>query len=205
VQLLRHYLDNLTGALARIFGAALRGVYVTGSGAVGDYLPGRSDIDVLVVVDGADRPALDAVVTSCRHDVLPCPAAKLELVVYELGALDANSGRPRWSLNFETGASTHHVGVDPDAEPAHWFVLDLAFARSHALPLLGPETETLIPPVADSVIATALDEMVRWYEDNEPEQAAMARARAGHWRATREFIGKPRGYPPATSPDSSDG
>jgi len=189
----------LTSAIQAALERQLRAVYLTGSAAVGAYVPGRSDIDVLVAVDGADRQTLERVVAMCGHQTLPCPARNLELVVYELAALRQPAVRPRWSLNFDTGESERHVGFDPDVEPAHWFVLDLAFARRHAQPLVGPPPDELIGDPGDDAIAKAFEDMVEWYELNEPEQAAVARQRAKHWRATGLFVAKP-GLPSDATP-----
>jgi nucleotidyltransferase-like protein len=189
----------LKSALKDALGAQLKAVYLTGSAAVGAYVPGKSDIDVLVAVDGAYRRALERVVATCGHETLPCPARKLELVVYELATLRRPDGRPRWSLNFNTGESERHVGFDSDREPAHWFVLDLAFARRHAQPLVGPPPGELIADPGDGAIAKAFEDMVDWYERNEPEHAAVARRRAEHWRAAGRFIAKP-GLPSDATP-----
>jgi hypothetical protein len=184
----RKYLDNLTSALGSALAESLRGVYITGSGAVGAYRPGSSDIDILVAVEGASRESLERVVETCAHDVLPCPATKLELVVYELGELAAPRVPPRWSLNFDTGESTHQVDWDPATQPSHWFVLDLAFAHRHARPLVGSAVIGDPPPDA---IERAFDELVGWFEANEPDGLPIASERADHWRRTRTFTPKP--------------
>jgi hypothetical protein len=179
-------------ALAAALGPALRAVYLTGSAAVGAYRPGTSDLDVLVVADPADRERLERVVARCSHEALPCPATKLELVVYEPAALAAPDERPRWSLNFDTGAGVRQVDFDPDTQPAHWFVLDLAFARRHAVPLLGPPPAELIGDPGDAAVTAAFADMVAWYDANEPGEAAtLAALRARHWAATRTFAAKP--------------
>jgi hypothetical protein len=187
----RKYLDNLALALEAALGGSLRAIYLTGSAAVGAYRPGTSDLDVLVAVESAEHAALERVVASCSHEALPCPARKLELVVYELAALAAPGERPRWSLNFDTGAGEHQLGFDPDAEPSHWFVLDLAFARRHAVPLAGPPARELIRDPPRAAVDRAFTEMVEWFEQNEPDGAVVARMRAEHWRATGTFLPKP--------------
>src|SRR4051794_19988393 len=143
-----NYLKELIGALEAALGESLLAVYLTGSAAVGAYRDGASDLDVLVVVDGASPSGLQAVVETCAHAVLPCPATKLELVVYERSALGALA----WSLNFDTGAATHHVGFDPKDESAHWFVIDMAFARRHGRALVGPPPDELLPEIPDEVV-----------------------------------------------------
>ena len=187
----RNYLDNLASAIEQALENSLRGVYLTGSAAVGAYRAASSDLDVLVATEGASRPALEAVVATCSHDALPCPAEKLELVVYELDALAAPSARPRWSLNFDTGHDARQIDWDPTTQPSHWFAIDLAFARAHARPLLGPPADEVIGEPADGALRTAFDEMVEWYETHEPARADVARARAEHWRMTGTFAPKP--------------
>jgi hypothetical protein len=143
---------------------------------------------VLVAVDDGDRAALERVVATCSHEALPCPAAKLELVVYEAAELARPHVPPRWSLNFDTGVSTHQVDFDPATQPAHWFVLDLAFASRHATPLLGSAS---IATPSEAQVDRAFAEMVEWFEQNEPAAAPDARARAEHWRTTGDFAPKP--------------
>ena len=175
-------------ALGPALGDSLRAVYITGSSAVGAYRHGSSDIDVLVAVEGASRARLEDVVRACGHDVLPVPATKLELVVYEIDELAAPHVPPRWPLNFDTGESAHQVDWDPSTQPSHWFVLDLAFAAKHAKPLMG--SAAIGAPPRDAV-ARAFDEMLEWFEHNEPEALPTARIRAEHWRKTGGFMTKP--------------
>ncbi len=146
---------------------------------------------MLVAVDGATAEGLDTVVELCRHEAYPCPAAKLELVVYETDVLREPDAQPRWSLNFNTGRGVDQVGRDPRSEPAHWFVLDLAFARRHGVALFGPPPAELIGRLQRVVVARAFDAQVAWYEQNEPgERAATAARRARHWSETGEFATK---------------
>jgi hypothetical protein len=184
----RKYLDDLLTALGSALGDSLSAVYMTGSGAVGAYREGSSDLDVLVAVDGASRDGLERVVRDCDHAVLPVPATKLELVVYESRELATPHVPPRWSLNFDTGESTHQVDWDPATQPSHWFVLDLAFAARHAKPLMG---SAAIGSPPDDAVERAFGEMLDWFEANEPGALPVARTRADHWRRTREFIPKP--------------
>ena len=185
---LTQYLDGLTNAVREALGASLRAVYLTGSAAVGAYRQGSSDVDVLVAVDGAGRAALERVVALCAHEVLPCPATKLELVVYEVDTLAAPGAHPHWSLNFDTGESTRQVDFDPGTQPPHWFVLDLAFAHRHAVALHG---SAVIGDPGAAAVDGAFDAMIEWFEANEPEAASVARERAEHWRATGNFKPKP--------------
>ena len=180
----KQYLSTLTSELQKAFRGSLSGVFLSGSASVGAFREGASDLDVLAAVEGPDRASLERVVAACAHEALPCPATKLELVVYDVSELAGPHVPPRWSLNFDTGASTHHVGFDPASEPSHWFVLDLAFAHRHAQPLFGSAT---IGDPGEDAVARALDEMLEWFALNEPDALPVARDRAEHWRRTGTF------------------
>src|SRR3954452_15050083 len=184
----RNYLDKLTSALAAALDGSLRAVYLTGSAAVDRYRAGDSDLDVLVAAESASRDQLEQIVATCSHDVLPCPATKLELVVYEIDELAAPHVPPRWSLNFDTGEATHQVDWDPETQPSHWFVLDLAFAHRHAQPLVG---SAVIGEPEHEEIERAFEELLAWFEANEPDALPVARMRAEHWSRTGTFMPKP--------------
>lgn len=171
------YLDTLVAELGRV--APLEAVYLVGSAAVGAYEPGRSDVDVVAVTTRslslAERRTLAA-----AAEAIPCPARKLELVVYRRGST-------AWELNLNTG---EHVGFDPEEEPSFWFVLDRAIAEQHALPLLGPSWGELFDPVPDEAIEAALDEAAAFDGWDDERGAALAAARARIWRETGRWASK---------------
>jgi hypothetical protein len=189
----QRYLSRLVERLASVLHDRLIGVYGLGGLAYGDYRHGRSDLDVYVVV----RSSLDAneklaIADGCSHGALPCPARQLEMVVISAQAARHPTSTPRWELNLNTGADrTDHVGLDPAAEPSHWFVLDLAIARQCGVALLGPPASELVgvPQVDD--IQRAQSEAVAWYARNEmPAETVAAACRAWHWLATGTFAAK---------------
>ena len=184
---LRDYLDRLVARL----GDRVVGAYAVGSLALGAYEPGRSDVDVLAVVDSRlTAGELLAIAERCSHRALPCPARKLELVV--IGAAEARAGRPDWQLNLNTGEGIDdHVGLDPAAEPRHWFVLDLALAHEHGIALSGAPARELVAAPGRAVVEEAQAAAVAWYARNEPGSAAvLAACRAWHWQETGRFVAK---------------
>src|SRR3954452_4349475 len=75
--------DYLDALLVRLGPERMRGVYASGSLGLGADQPGRADIEVIAVLH---RPLADAdlreLAARCSHRALPCPAWKLELVVF---------------------------------------------------------------------------------------------------------------------------
>jgi predicted nucleotidyltransferase len=173
------YLDELASRLA---GAAeLHALYLVGSAASGDYEHGRSDVDVVAVTA---LPLTDAQKRSVAQaaESLPCPARKLELVVYPLGS-------ERHEINLNTG---DRVSFDPDEDPAFWFVLDRAIAERQAVPLLGPPWAEVFEAVPHDVVLGALEQALDWQESQEPlgRSSVLNACRAWMWLETGEWGSK---------------
>lgn len=159
----RAYVRELVGRLRSVLGDELVGAYLIGSLALGGYEPGRSDVDAAAVVG---RPLSvtekEAVVGACRHEALPCPARKLELVLYARGRM------PAFELNVNTGADEPlHAGFDASAEPAFWFVLDLAIARGSGETLAGPPPADVVPEMARGELEAAVRQSLDWFLSHE--------------------------------------
>jgi predicted nucleotidyltransferase len=174
------YLDELVRRLAAV--AELEAVYLFGSAARGAYEHGRSDVDVIAVTA---RPPSLAVKQALADAVLslPCPARKLELVVYARG-----SDRPK--LNVNTGELVH---FDADEDPSFWFVLDRAIAERHAIVLLGPPWEDVFDPVPREAVLDALEAALEWQECEDPlgRSSVLNACRGWMWLETGAWASKP--------------
>jgi hypothetical protein len=195
------YLTELADRLAESLGERLMSVLSIGSYSLGAFDPKTSDLDVIVVVD---RPLTvsdwDAVVDTCSHESLPVPARKLELVAYTRPQVAAPRRNQGWELNFHTGPGVRHAGHDPMAESWHWFVLDLAQAREHAITLYGEPARDVIGEVNENLIHDALAASLTWYELHEPgPQLMLAAARAWRWNAEKRWTSKPEAWAWAAS------
>jgi hypothetical protein len=175
-----------------LLGDDLVGVYLAGSGALGGYIHGRSDVDVAVVVRSPlDRTQKEELVGSLRHEALRCPARGLELVVYAQG-----SGVPE--LNLNTGERMAFLATfEPGTDSPHWFVLDRAIIAQRGIVLIGPPpAEALVQPSEDEILE-ALAIGLEWYRDRPEEprdDAALnaVRSRAyletGRWASKAEAV-----------------
>jgi predicted nucleotidyltransferase len=141
-------------------------VLLIGSAALGDYVPGVSDLDVAVVAPDAVADP-EATAAPLRHAELPCPASKLELVVYRADQAAAPSRDLEFELDLNTGADDDRLLTELDGEPEHWYLIDLAIAREHGIALAAPPARELIgePPRAD--VLDALLDGLRWSLEEE--------------------------------------
>jgi predicted nucleotidyltransferase len=165
------YLDRLVEAMSSV--AELDAVYLLGSAALGAYVQGESDVDVVAVTSRSlaleERRAL-----ADAAEAIPCPARKLELVVYPRGS-------EQWEINLNTGEA---VWFDIAEVPAFWFVIDRAIAEQHALPLLGPPWSETFDPVPREALLEAVDQSLEII-------GALNMARTWAWLETGEWISKP--------------
>jgi Domain of unknown function (DUF4111) len=151
-------------------GALAAGVYLFGSAALEDYDPRHSDFDVAAVAAAPLTPAMtEGLAHRLDHRNLPCPARKLELVVYERGRLRA--GDLSFELDLNTGPGLHEWRTDPAAAPTHWYVLDVAIARRRAPALYGPSAADVFPEPDPDRVRAALADSLEWYLVNAGEAA----------------------------------
>jgi hypothetical protein len=143
------------------------GVYAGGSYALGAYQPGRSDLDVAVVTPGPIAwPVKDALIASLRHDALPCPARGLELVVYSAGDAASTGVAPAFQLNLNTGSELpFRVDVEPDPAEGHWFAIDRAILRDHAVVLTGPPPQAVFGSIPRRLLLPVVAAALSWQLD----------------------------------------
>ncbi len=193
------YDAELLARVRGVLGDGLAALYATGSWALGDYVQGRSDLDRLVVSAEPLAPGqADALVEALRHEALPVPARKLELVVHARAAVERPTRGAAFELNLNTGEGQALRAVtDPAAEPAHWFVLDRALARERGIALAGPPALTLFAPLPRPWLRAALAESLAWHAANpdeaEPENTVLNACRAWLFLAEGRWASKDEG------------
>jgi hypothetical protein len=191
-------LDRRAGAYARAVAEKLRGVladdlaavYLIGSLVLGDYVPGRSDIDILAVsADGSLQHSKEVIVEELSHPRLACPARGLEFVMYTKTSAATVTRIPRFALNLNTGPGMdEHVSFDPASEPAHWFILDIALARKKAIALVGPPAADLFGPVPEDWMLHALIESLEWHARHETLAHYSVLNACRSWRLAEEGV-----------------
>ncbi|MGX7672692.1 aminoglycoside adenylyltransferase domain-containing protein [Plantactinospora sp. DSM 117369] len=156
------YLARVLDRLRTVLGDALLGVYPTGSLALDGYSPGRSDIDLIAVVERAGPAVLETLAAELSHDVLPCPATGLEFVLYERSAVAGAGSGAGFALNLNTGRELPpKVGFGASEDEAvFWYPIDRSISSQQGLALLGPPPATLLAPVPFDALLPVLVESV---------------------------------------------
>ncbi|MEU1983152.1 aminoglycoside adenylyltransferase domain-containing protein [Nocardia sp. NPDC019395] len=151
------YLTELVHRIRAVYQGGLVSAFAVGSLALGDYRHGRSDIDITVVVDAAapvDRA--HELAEALAHPGLHCPAAGLELVVYDADFAAAPGPRAGYLLNLNTGPLLPAVAdFEPGRSPGFWYVIDRAIGYQSGRLLSGRAVrEVLGAPVRRDVLAS---------------------------------------------------
>jgi predicted nucleotidyltransferase len=188
------YLTEGARRLHRVLGDGLVGVYAGGSYALGGYVPGRSDLDVAAVVrEPLGGKAVGEVVATVRHEALPCPARKLELVVYTEDAALNQSAEADFELNLNTGANEpFRLDTEPQPGESHWFAIDRSVLAANGVALYGPPAGEVFRAPRREDLIPLLAEVLRWYRDHDPdsEDAVLNAGRALHFAREGVWIPK---------------
>jgi hypothetical protein len=138
------YVGAVRRTLLEALGSQLAACYVYGSALTPEFLPGRSDLDVLVLTRTWMPGATEQVVTE-RLRALPRPAALKGLDIWFLPlAVSRNPGdTPAYQLQMLTWLDSSRCGATARRGDPRLAML-LAICRNHAAVLEGPAPATVI-------------------------------------------------------------
>jgi hypothetical protein len=151
--------------------------FVLGSGLIGGFRPGESDLDLVVVVyaplgGDARQRVLE------RIAALDLPGRRLEMVVYVSGQQP-----PDFELNLEVDAAGAREAPD---ELGHWFVIDAGMAQERI-----PSWTAYFDPISEERLRAAVVSSLAWSEEwPELEFARLNAARARHYLEHGEWLSK---------------
>lgn len=162
------YLRALTDTIQATLVLHLKAVYLFGSASYGAYQPGTSDLDLSIVITSPlPITSYQSLASAICHAALPCPAKKLELVLYTCETVRNLTRFPKFEMNFNTGMGMDdHLVFDSSKEAGHWFLLDLTVGRQSGVPLLGPSAHAVIGEIKQEWVVDALSEGLEWWSEN---------------------------------------
>lgn len=190
--------DRLADSLTDLAGPGLRSVILSGSLAAGGFRPGRSDIDLVAVVDGGLDDARAAAIERMVRDAEVGSAAGIDLHVVttevagvptEAPPLELRAGR--YDLPPAGFEVERRLPADPDL-PA-----ELSMARAHGRSLRGAEPRVVLGPVPDEwVVSRGRHWLTAWQSlTDDTENAAfmvLTACRMWHFAAEHEYCSKAR-------------
>jgi len=174
---------RIAADLAAVADGGLVAVYLHGSAVMGGWVPGRSDIDVLIVAaDDVAETTVDSMVRAivsaqpeCFSDTWQAPPLETSIVT----AAAVRDPGPPWPF-------LRHVVTDP-AIPARVvrshagegdrdLLMHYVACRAAGHPAFGPPPSDVIGPVARADILAYLADDLSWGLANAPERYAVLNA-----------------------------
>jgi predicted nucleotidyltransferase len=159
---------RFAGALARscadALGEAVAGVMLHGSLTLGDYLPGRSDVDLLVVVDDPLTDARSAALTQAAAAYQARAPGRVDLRVVTRQVAGAPTPAPPMEAYIEiTPASGSELHVERRHPGERDLVVEFSMCRAHGRSLVGAPPAELIGEVpAEWVVAVGDAQLADW-------------------------------------------
>ena len=157
------FAEELARACAKALGKTVTGVILHGSLTLGDYVPGRSDLDLLVVIDDPLSDARLAALTEAmasRQAEAPGPV-DLRLVTRQVAASPTPAPPLEAYLRLTPSSG---VRVEERRHPAERdLAVELSVCRAHGRSLLGAAPAELLGEVPDRWVVAAGDaQLAAW-------------------------------------------
>jgi streptomycin 3"-adenylyltransferase len=188
------YAQRLAYKLAEDCRGRLRAAILHGSTALGGWMPGRSDVDVLfIVADGVTEVDLRRMTTSLVTLADDCPGCGIETsIVSEAQARDPKSPWPYLRHVVAGGATEPRIGPQPGADASDPdLVMYYAVCRAKGVSVHGAAAASLIGEVPRRLILAYLAGDLNWGLENASEAYAVLNAcRAEAYLTTGQLISK---------------
>ena len=154
---------EIAAACSEVLGDRLVAVILHGSLVLGDYSPGRSDVDLLAVVE---RPLTDDELAALEQVLLArrAGAAGIDLRV----VTRAVAAAPTESPAMELYVGLHH-GQEPEVlrriDGERDLVAELSMVRADGRSLVGPEPTAVVGAIPDEWVVAYGDQVLeRWQQ-----------------------------------------
>jgi hypothetical protein len=173
------YARALTGQLMMVPDGVLRAAYLHGSAALGGWVPGRSDVDMLfVAADGISSAAVTRMGEVLCAGASGCPGRELECSVVTVA--QARQPAPPWPFVLHVTAGPGKPGrtVRPGSRsPGDGdLLMHYAVCRAAGWPVGGPPPQDLIGVVPRRAILDYLAGELAWGTGHAPEAYAVLNA-----------------------------
>ncbi len=179
----------------KVLGDAVAAVILHGSLVLGDYVPGRSDIDLLMIAEQALRDAETRALLHLAEAERPEASCHVDLRVVTRAASARPTPDPPLELYVRFGPSGA-LEVEQRKDAERDLVVELSVCRATGRSIVGPEPTAVIGEVpdewVDSVGIAQLDDWLALeYEPRYGALMAFTACRVWHFAEERRHVSKP--------------
>jgi Domain of unknown function (DUF4111) len=155
--------------LGSVLGDELVGTYFVGSIALGGYVAGHSDVDVVAVCGHrVDDPTKTVLAEKLLETTVSCPARGLELTLYRAEVASSPATGADFEVNVNGGPRMiRDVHLSSHAEPRFWYVLDRAVAHRRGVVIAGPPASEVFSDISRQLLLESMGESMRWHREHE--------------------------------------
>jgi aminoglycoside adenylyltransferase-like protein/nucleotidyltransferase-like protein len=181
--------DALAKASSRALGDALAGVILHGSLTLGDYLPGRSDIDLLAVVNAPITDVQVATLARAVEQQRPRAPIRVDLRMVTRKAVGTPTRLPPMEAHVTIKRSGPRVHIDGQHRGERDLVVEFSVCRAHGRSLLGAPPSELIGELPDEWILEVGDaQLADWQAigDDPPYAQLTVLTACRSWRFAEE-------------------
>jgi hypothetical protein len=184
------FADRLIAVSVRALGGSVASVILHGSLAIDDYVPGRSDIDLLMVVDRAlDSATMDRLTHALVAEQPKAPArVDVRGVTREVAARPPEPPPMELYVRLDPSAEPEIVSRDP-GEPD--LIVELSLCRERGRALYGAAPREVIGDLpVSSVLRVGDAQLARWQAltDDARHAALMVLTACRVWRFSEERV-----------------
>jgi hypothetical protein len=171
-------------------GTGLVGAWFVGSIALGGYVPGESDVDIVAVApEGVAEDVKRAIADDLLELAPTCPARGLELTLYRLEVATSLPEGADFEVNVNGGPRMPtSVHLDPRSEPGFWYVLDRAIAHRCGVAITGAPAREVFADAPRQTLLGAMVESMRWHRRHERATLYSVLNACRAWRYAAEGV-----------------
>ena len=159
-----------------------------GSIALGGYVAGESDLDVLAVSARAiPETSKPSVARAVFDTTMSCPARGLEFCLYRREVAASTPVGADFEVNVNGGPRMDRlIRLESRGEPGFWYVLDRAIAHRRGVVICGPPPAEVFAEVSRTVLLDAMIESMRWHREHEKATLYSVLNASRAWRFAAE-------------------
>jgi hypothetical protein len=170
-----HFAETLTRACAGALGETVAAVILHGSLTLDDYIPGRSDVDLLIVVDDPLTDAQFAALTTAAARQQSQAPGRVDLRVVTRHVAASPTLAPPMELYIELApGSGSGLQVERRHSGEHDLVVEFSMCRAHGRSVLGAAPTELIGEIpAEWVVQLGDAQLAAWEAIGDDSQHAV--------------------------------
>ena len=181
---------EVVARLQRLLANDFVGAYFVGSIAIGGYVAGESDIDIVAISEHPLVEDLKHSVADVLWDVArDCPARGLEFTLYRREMAASPPEAADFEVNVNGGPRmSRTVHLYSRDEPRFWYILDRAIGHRCGIPISGPPAAEVFADAPRRILLDVMIESMRWHREHEKATLYSVLNASRAWRYAAEDI-----------------